>query len=150
MAGFRTMSALLEDAGRVVSESTGMKQAPGLITLDSVPSTHVTDMFSCELQSKNTGREGDRTALRGSHDLTIRSVARINPNRASDDYKAAIVREEKLIRAMLVQSAMPSVRVNWVSTRRTPTSTREHLITECLFNIEGYFPLNNSGETPGN
>lgn len=150
MSGFRTMSSALTDVEVAITAATGMKKAPGLITLDSVPSTHVVDMYSCELQSKNTGREGDRVALRASHDLTVRFVNKINPNRASDDYKAALEREEKLIRALMVQSAIPAIRTSWLSTRRTPTSTREHLVTECLFNLEHYFPLNNTAETPGN
>ena len=150
MSGFRTMSSALTDIEKAVMDATAMKKSPGLITLDSVPSTHVGDMFSCELQSRNTGREGDRTALRAAHDLTVRFVHRINPNRASDDYKASMEREEKIIRALMVQSSIPAIRVNWVSTRRTPTSTREHIIVEVLMSLEHYFPLNNSSETPGN
>lgn len=144
-----TISKALDAIEQVVIQSTGMKLAPGIITTYSVPSTSVDGMFSIELQSSNTGRENDRVALRMSHDLTIRFVHRVNPNRGSMSYKDALEREEKLIRGMMVQSSIPSIRTNYVKTSRTLTASREQLIVEVSFNLEHNFPLTNT-ETIGN
>lgn len=150
MAGFTTISTALEAVEKLVTDATAMRVAPGIITVQSVPSTAVTDMFSAEVQSRNTGKESDRVSIRIAHVLTLRFVSRIAPGRAGVDYRKALDREEKLIRAMMEQGAIPSIRTSWLSTDRVLTPSREQLISSVIFDLETYFPLNNTTTTPGN
>ena len=150
MGGMVVLSQVLDSIERCVVAATSYQQTPGIITVASVPSSRVDGMFSLELQSRNTGREAERVVLRVAHELTVRFVARVNPAKAPSSYRDALEREERLIRALLVQSAIPSVRTSWTATRRTLTPSREQLVVEVLFSLEHYFPLDDAPTTPGN
>lgn len=135
------LSQILTLVADAIIAATAMTEAPSIITTQSVPATRVLDMFSLEIQSRNTNKQPDNAQIRMAHDLTIRFVSKINPNRAKDDYKASLDREEKVIRALLVQAQIPAVRTLWVSSRRTLTPAREQLISELSFDLETYFHL---------
>lgn len=144
MAATTTLSTLLQAVADTIIDATTMKLCPSIITPQSIPTTGTDTMFSLDIQTVNTGKYRDRDQVRVGHVLLVRFVKRLNMTDAFRSQKEALDLEEKLTQALLDQSANPSIRTLYQSTRRLLSPTREHLLIELSFGIEQDFPVSAS------
>jgi len=144
MPATKTFSDMLQGLADTIVDTTTMKLCPNIITPQSIPTTGTDTMFSLDIQTANTNKYRDRDEVRVGHVLLVRFLKRLNMTDAFRSQKEALDLEERLIQALLDQSANPSIRVLYQNTRRSLTPTREHLLVEISFGIEQDFPVSAS------
>lgn len=133
----QTLRGLLTRVDGVLS-STGLKRSPGLFTAGDLPKTLADNSFCMNIQTQDTNlyREGGEDSARVLHTLTLSVLKQIKPMAQFESLLAAGDIEEKLMAAMLRRSNIPYAVVKWVSTQRTPTSSREYLVLDVVFTLE--------------
>jgi len=112
--------------------------SPAAVLPQNTPNTRAENVFSVTLQTANTDKFRDRSGgtMRIGHDLTVSILSRIKPNDQQDAYLDAIDLEEKVIIAVIRQSALPRERTLYESTRRTLAPSGEYVMIEINFDIE--------------
>lgn len=140
----RTVLTKVRDAleqvstGQGANPDTHLKMSPSMFSASSLPKTLVDNSFVLDLQSKDNGiyRNGYEGILRMEHTLKISVVKVLKPLDQFTSYLAGLDLEEKVIKTMNNPNKFDFERVLWVSTTRTVTPTREHLILDFLFSVE--------------
>lgn len=112
--------------------------SPAAVLPQNTPNTRTENTFSITLQTANTDKFRDRSGgtMRIGHDLTVSLLCRIKPNDQQDAYLDAIDLEERVIIAVMRQSALPRERTLYAQTRRTLTPAGEYVLIEIDFDIE--------------
>jgi len=134
-----TMRTMLTEVTNVLS-GAGLRLSPSLFTVNATPKNLVDLSYVINLASRDTGkyRNGGSACevLRMEHSLTVTVAKFIKPLDQFSSQLDAFEIQERVITALSQANAFAYARVDWVSTRSTPTPTREHLIMEMVFTIE--------------
>lgn len=132
-----TLRGLLTQVDAVLS-GTGLKRSPSLFSANDLPKTLVDNAFCIGIQSDDTQlyREGGEESARVIHQLTLSVLKQIKPMAQFQSLLDAGDVEERMMAAMLRRSNLPYAVVKWVSTRRTPTPSREYLLIESVYSLE--------------
>lgn len=132
-----TMRTMLTEMTNVIS-SAGLKLSPSMFNVGATPKNLVDLSYVINLQSRDTGkyRNGSDEVLRMEHTLTVTIAKIIKPLDQFSSQLDAFEIQEKVIKALSQADAFAYARVDWASTRSTPTPSREHLIMEMVFTIE--------------
>lgn len=142
------MAATTEGLRTVLSHIRGileggpaaLKLSPSIFSVQMTPKGLQDASFVLDIQSKDTGkyRNGAEELLRIEHLLKVTVAKVLIP---MDQFKSqcdGLDLEEVIIRSLCDEAATApfNERVAWVSTTRTPTPTREHIVSDIVFRIE--------------
>jgi len=132
-----TLRSLLTQVDAVLC-GTGLKRAPGLFSANDLPKTLADNSYCMGIQTQDTNlyREGGEESARVLHTLTLSVLKQIKPMAQFQSLLDAGDIEERMMAAMLRRSNFPYAVVKWVSTQRTPTPAREHLLLESVYIFE--------------
>lgn len=102
----------------------------------NTPSHLVDDTFSVDLQTANTGKYREDTAIRMGHELAVVLVRKLAPGDQASSYVEALQREEEIIRALMERVATVEIRVVYRSTSRALSPSREYLVSRLVCGVE--------------
>lgn len=102
----------------------------------NTPSHLVDDTFSLDLQSENTGKYREDSAIRAGHSLTVTCLRKLRPQDQFASQLDGLRREEEIMRALSERVATAEIRVVFRNTTRALSPTREYSITRLTFSIE--------------
>lgn len=123
---------------KLIVESAGLRLCPSIFTIQAVPKTLIDLSFCVDIQSQDTNkyRVGSDELVRISHAVTVRFAKKLKPLDQFESQLDSMDNEETIISKLIDRTNLPDFRVNWKSTRRTITNSREYLLVEILFDVE--------------
>ena len=133
-----SLSSELEKVKNHVLTETTAKLAPVIFDARANPRPNHAEGFSFDLSvSRNrVDMYRDQDKVRVQHDLVIAFVQPLNMDEQFESLKAALDREEALIAACGPNLGYSPVRLEYLSTRRALTPSREYLVVQVMFRME--------------
>ena len=128
---------LLAAVDVAVQTTTDLMPSPIPFSARNIPETLTGRVFAVDLQTRDTGKDRGANRIRAAHTLTVELLHSVP---TAGDWRGmqreALDDELGIIEALLTQSSFSAYRVQYLTSRRTPTPTWTHMLTSMTFDLE--------------
>ena len=123
---------------RNVLETSGLKTSHALFSPTMMPKTVADGCFCLDIQTKDTGkyRNGGAEQARVVNTVLVKLAKKIKPLDQFTSQMEYLASEETVMKVMMKRSNFPDALVNWTSTKRTLTNSKEYMVIEMSFDCE--------------
>lgn len=124
----------IKDAIETVPDMT---LSPLLWDASGTPQTLTDCTYTLQVQSANTQKYRDRVRERIGHEVTVGIMFEVSMSDPFGTLTHVLDVEEQVMEAVLDQSKVPALFARYDATARTLLPTREWLLSEITFQVEG-------------